>query len=118
MIRMNESKRGLSMTPLTESHIKDALLILHETRKHRMTYARAGDYFRAMMLNVQALSLVSLADIDAMGLRLPDKLNPTFAEFVDENADRLQLFDELPTIQIKYENPTTYICLYLNELDK
>ena len=93
--------------------------IQRETRKYRMTYERAGLLFRAMNYQPDACAQVSVQDIVDMGLTLPDNLGRfPFAEFVDENADRLQLFDEHPTIQIKYENPTTYICLYLNELDK
>ena len=62
--------------------------------KHRMTYERAGEYFRAMMLDVSVFDCVSLADLDEIGLRLPPTDNPTFVEFLDHNADRLQLFDD------------------------
>jgi hypothetical protein len=92
--------------------------IEYECSKHRMTYERAGLMFRAMKLNVKACAEVCIQEVLDMGLVLPDTLNPTFAEFLDYNADRLQLFDEHPTIQLKYENPTTYICIYLNDLDK
>jgi hypothetical protein len=60
-----------------------------------MTYERAGEYYRAMMLDVSAMDKVALSDIDKIGLRLPyNKLNPEFADFLAHNADRLQLFDE------------------------
>jgi len=61
---------------------------------YRMTYERAGQYFRAMMLDVSMFPLVNLDDVHRMGLMLPNKLNPTFAGFIDENANRLQLFDK------------------------
>ena len=60
---------------------------------YRMTYERAGLMYRAMMLKMDACAQVSIRDVIDMGLRLPS-VNPTFAEFLDHNADKLQLFDE------------------------
>ena len=68
--------------------------IERDLNKHRMTIERAGEYFRAMMLDVSVFDCVSLAELDEIGLRLPPTDNPTFAEFLDWNADRLQLFDD------------------------
>jgi hypothetical protein len=60
---------------------------------YRMTYERAGVMFRAMMLDISACSQVSIYDIERMGLRLPEA-DLSFAAFLDENADRLQCYDE------------------------
>jgi hypothetical protein len=90
MIRMNESKRGLLDTCIMAHYEHDTF---RDLRRHRMTYECAGLLFRAMMLDVHACSQVALADIDRMGLQLPE-VDLSFAAFIDENADRLQLFDE------------------------
>jgi hypothetical protein len=47
-----------------------------------------------MLMDTAFFPLVDLREVDRMGLRLPDKISPTFAEFLDENVDRLQLFDK------------------------
>jgi hypothetical protein len=52
-----------------------------------MTYARAGEIFRAMQGDDSFLNTITLADV--LGLEHSD----TFAEFVDANRDNLQLFD-------------------------
>jgi hypothetical protein len=66
-------------------------------RKHRMTYERAGLYFRLMKYLSKHANAVTpietMISIENMGLHLPDSDNPTFAEFINHNADRLQLFD-------------------------
>jgi len=109
------NKNSLSLG--TCIHIENLADINTDIRKHRMTYERAGEYFRAMKLDISMLSRVSLADIDTMGLQLPDhQIDPTFAEFLDWNADRLQLFDTPAMMQIRYENPTFIICMYEEDL--
>jgi hypothetical protein len=94
---MNESKRGLMRIPLNETHVLDAIRVSAETRKHRMTYERAGVLYRAMNYQADACAQVSVQDIEDMGLTLPDTVGEhPFAEFLDWNADRLQLFDDQP----------------------
>lgn len=90
---------------------------------YRMTYEKAGQYYRAMMLHVSAIAQIALADIDRIGLRLPNKINPTFAEFLDLNANRLQCYDDDPIYIDRFDcypalpidgnhDHIQYICFY------
>jgi hypothetical protein len=72
----------------------DEITNLYDLHRHRMTYEWAGEYFRAMKLDLSILADLHfgmLFDICKMKLILPDI--DTFSEFLRVNADRLQLFD-------------------------
>jgi hypothetical protein len=79
---------------------------LYDLNRHRMTYERAAEYFRAMKLLKEYTKIEStqgglpigiLQDASDIGLVLPD--DGKFGSFIDLNADRLQLFDEEPICQ-------------------
>jgi hypothetical protein len=88
---MNNAERGLFPIAMC---IDQVVSIQKEIKKYRVTYECAGEIFRAMILDINCFHKINLSQIAEMGLKLPDVLNPTFAEFLDENRDRLQLFDE------------------------
>jgi hypothetical protein len=75
----------------------DEITNLCDLNRHRMTYERAGLYFRLMKYlskHADAITPIeTMISIENMGLHLPDSDNQTYAEFLDYNADRLQLFD-------------------------
>jgi hypothetical protein len=123
MIRMNDARHGANkQSHQYLLHLLDVILVSAETRKHRMTYERAGLLFRAMNYKPDACAQVAVQDIVDMGLTLPD--NPgrfPFAQFLDENTDRLQLFDEEPIVQFESliyddgEFESKHYCLYEGE---
>jgi hypothetical protein len=77
----------------------DEITNLYDMNRHRMTYELAGLYFRLMKYlskHADAITPIeTMIIIENMGLHLPDSDNPTFAEFLDYNADRLQLFEAI-----------------------
>lgn len=90
--------------------------IYSECRKHRMTYEQAGVYYRAIKENVSAFSNTGIA-ILYYGLCMPD--GSTFAEFLEANANRLQLYDtEKKLCRIITSGPvasTTWTeCMFMN----
>lgn len=108
MIRMNDAQRGAMMF---SSNIALGQVV-NESRdigKHRMTYERAGHIFRALQFIPDALKYVQLIEVDEMRL-IPPWKNMRFAEWVDINADKLQLYDAPQRVcEISYDyNKTIY----------
>lgn len=91
MIRMNDSQRG-DMMISAEISLAQLIVEKREVKKYRMTYEHAGHIFRALQFIPDALKYVQLTEVDEMRLIPPDK-NMKFAEWLDFNESKLQLFD-------------------------
>jgi hypothetical protein len=63
-----------------------------EINKFRMTYEKAGELYNAYKKDVSVFSDLGL-QIICIGLKKP---MGTFFEFIEDNSDRLQLFDQEP----------------------
>lgn len=74
--------------------VKNEDAITHDLNRHRMTYEQAGHIFDAMKKAAKGSGeALEIAYLQGLTLTLPDTPNPTFADFLDYNALRLQCFD-------------------------